>query len=340
MSDPSPPVEKGKPRGVILLIVLWAVTMMTVVIAALGTNVRTSANLAGTETRRLKTEMLLEGGIDVAAAALVASGDQVQTLSDAHITQIDLGNGNIAALRIRDAGGLVDINRAQGELLAGVIAHITGSADVGKATAQLITQWRSSAVEPTQGSQPQNGADGLNQVSQPQSGANGVNQVSQPQSGANGVNQGSQTQSSDGETNQNQESQPPAFISTAQLYGITGIDRKVVATLLPFVSLYSKGGHINLAAAPPEVIAGIPEITPLQIETLQNARDQRNWESPDVKDIVSNLEDYASLEASNIFIIDLELVQSAGLILGTRASATVMIDPSADTPFHVLARSW
>jgi type II secretory pathway component PulK len=114
----------------------------------------------------------------------------------------------------------------------------------------------------------------------------------------------------------------------------------VVATLLPFVSLYSKGGHINLAAAPPEVIAGIPEITPLQIETLQNARDQRNWESPDVKDIVSNLEDYASLEASNIFIIDLELVQSAGLILGTRASATVMIDPSADTPFHVLARSW
>ena len=338
MSDPSPPVEKGKPRGVILLIVLWAVTMMTVVIAALGTNVRTSANLAGTETRRLKTEMLLEGGIDVAAAALVASGDQVQTLSDAHITQIDLGNGNIAALRIRDAGGLVDINRAQGELLAGVIAHITGSADVGKATAQLITQWRSSAVETTQDSQSQSGADGVNQVSQPQNGANGVNQVSQPQNGANGVNQGSQPQSDTAETNQ--DSQPPAFISTAQLYGITGIDRKVVASLLPFVSLYSKGGRINLAAAPPEVIAGIPEITPLQIETLQNARDQRNWESPDVKDIVSNLEDYASLEASNIFIIDLELVQSAGLILGTRASATVMIDPSADTPFHVLARSW
>jgi general secretion pathway protein K len=282
MSEQSPAQE----RGVILVIVLWTVAMMTVVIAALSTNVRTSANLAGTETRRLKTEMLLEGGIDVAAGTIIASGDQVQRLADGHASQIDLGNGNLAQMKIIDAGGFVDINRADDALLGNIIGRVTGSAETGKAVAGQITQWRSSTVESAE------------------------------------------------------DSEPSAFISTAQLYNVKGIDRKVVASLLPFVSLYSKEGRINLTAAPEQVIASIPDINPVELETLLNARSQRNWEGKDVKDILDTLGDYVSLDPTNVYIVDLELISSADLIPGSHLRATVLIDSAATVPFHVLSRSW
>jgi general secretion pathway protein K len=282
MSEHSPSRE----RGAILVIVLWAIAMMTVVIAALGTNVRTSTGLAVSETRRLKTEMLLEGGIDIAAAALIASGDQILRLSDGHSAQVDLGRGNIMTMAIRDAGGLIDINRAEDAVMAGLIAHVTGSSETGKTMAQQIAQARSAAA---------GAAD---------------------------------------------DSQPPAFITAKQLYNIGGIDPKAVAAILPFVGIYSKEGHINLAAAPDEVIASIPGITPLQIDTIAAARSRGDWQSQDIKDIAGDFEDYVSLDSTNVFLVDVTLGQSAELIAGTHLRATVMVDANGEKPFHVLSRSW
>ena len=285
MNKHPPVTEEDQPRGVILVIVLWTVAMMTVVIAALSTNVRTSASLAGTETRRLSTEMLLQGGIDVAAATLIASGDNIRTVSDGHATAIDLGNGNIAEMKIRDAAGLIDLNRAEEALLAGIIAHATESEDTGKAMAQQIVQWRSGEVGDA-------------------------------------------------------DSQPAAFISVAQLYNIKDMDPKVVAGFLPFVGLYSKEGRINLTAAPDEVIASIPEIKPAEIDMLIAARNGNDWDNNNIKSLLDDYDDYVTLDPTNVFMVDLELVQTSGLILGTHLKATIMIDKSADIPFHVISRSW
>jgi len=285
MSKQAPVNEESQQRGVILVIVLWTVAMMTVVIAALSTNVRTSASLAGTETRRLSTEMLLQGGIDVAAATLIASGDNIRTVSDGHATAIDLGNGNIAEMKIRDAAGLIDLNRAEEALLAGIIAHATESEDTGKAMAQQIVQWRSGEVGDA-------------------------------------------------------DSQPAAFISVAQLYNIKDMDPKVVAGFLPFVGLYSKEGRINLTAAPDEVIASIPEIKPAEIDMLIAARNGNDWDNNNIKSLLDDYDDYVTLDPTNVFMVDLELVQTSGLILGTHLKATIMIDKSADIPFHVISRSW
>ena len=285
MSKQAPVNEESQQRGVILVIVLWTVAMMTVVIAALSTNVRTTASLAGTETRRLKTEMILEGGIDAAAATLIASGENVRSVSDGHATAIDLGNGNIAEMKIRDAAGLIDLNRAEEALLAGIIAHATESEDTGKAMAQQIVQRRSGEVGDA-------------------------------------------------------DSQPAAFISVAQLYNIKDMDPKVVAGFLPFVGLYSKEGRINLTAAPDEVIASIPEIKPAEIDMLIAARNGNDWDNNNIKSLLDDYDDYVTLDPTNVFMVDLELVQTSGLILGTHLKATIMIDKSADIPFHVISRSW
>jgi type II secretory pathway component PulK len=147
-------MRSDEPRGVILIVVLWAIAMMTVVIGALTTNVRMSLDLAGTETRRLKSQMILEGGIDVAAATIIASGDRARMITDGRITRIDLGQGVKADMAIREAGGLVDINRADAEFLANVIGRAVGSAEEGKAIAETITTWRAGEVEAAEDTEP------------------------------------------------------------------------------------------------------------------------------------------------------------------------------------------
>jgi general secretion pathway protein K len=284
MSDEPARADDAR-RGVILLIVLWTVAMMAVIMTALGANVRTTAGLAGSETRRLRTEIALEGGIDVAAAAIISSGDQLRSLSDGHATQIALGPGDVVEMKIRDAGGLVDINRADEALLGSLIAHVTGSADTGKTVAQQISQARTDAVG-------------------------------------------------------NADSNPPAFVTLTQLYSIKGIDPDILKKLLPFLGLYSKEGLVNIPAAPDDVIASIPGITPLQIETIANARSRGDWEGSQIQDLADELEDYVSTDPGNIFFVDLNVLQSANLIAGSRLGATILIDQGGDVPYHVLARSW
>jgi general secretion pathway protein K len=284
MSD-EPARSDDSRRGVILLIVLWTVAMMAVIMTALGANVRTTAGLAGSETRRLRTEMALEGGIDAAAAAIIASGDQLRRLSDGHPTQIALKPGDIVEMRIRDAGGLVDVNRADEAMLASLVAHVTGSADTGKAIAQQISQARQNAVG-------------------------------------------------------NADTNPPAFVTLTQLYAIKGIDLDILKKLLPFMGLYSKEGLVILPAAPDDVIASIPGITPLQIETIANARSRGDWEGTQIEDLAEELEDYVSTDPGNIFFVDLNLLQSTDLISGTRLGATILIDQGGNVPYHVLSRSW
>jgi general secretion pathway protein K len=284
MSDEPTRADDAR-RGVILLIVLWTVAMMAVIMTALGANVRTTAGLAGSETRRLRTEIALEGGIDVAAAAIISSGDQLRSLSDGHATQIALGPGDVVEMKIRDAAGLIDINRADEALLGSLIAHVTGSADTGKTVAQQISQARTDAVG-------------------------------------------------------NADSNPPAFVTLTQLYSIKGIDPDILKKLLPFLGLYSKEGLVNIPAAPDDVIASIPGITPLQIETIANARSRGDWEGSQIQDLADELEDYVSTDPGNIFFVDLNVLQSADLIAGSRLGATILMDQGGDVPYHVLARSW
>jgi len=189
-------------------------------------------------------------------------------------------------LRIRDASGFEDVNRADEALLGSLIAHVTGSAEVGKDVTQLISDAREAATGDTE------------------------------------------------------NERPPAFVTLTQLYAIKGMDRDVLTKILPFLGIYSKEGRVNIAAAPDDVIASIPQITPLQMETIADARSRGSWDGSQIQDMADELEDYVTLDPGNIFALDLKIVQSAELIPASRLSATILVDQSSGVPYHVLSRSW
>lgn len=289
-------------RGVILVIVLWAVAMMTVMVAALSAGVRKDSGLAEIETDRLKSQMLVEGAVEVAAAKLLAGQDAARSLADGRPYRVDMGAG-IVETRVRDAGGLIDINRADAELLTGFFGAIAGSDKAAEALARQIVDWRDK------------------------------------QSGATVTDAPTETPE-ESDINAEPKPKPAAFITTSQLYRLAGADRSLIDRALPFLSLFSRDGRINLATAPDEVLAGVPGIAPADIKMLTKARAAADWDGIEVKEIADRLKAFVSLDDSGVFIVDASVIAGNGLIAGTRLEATIMMDWAGQQPVHVVGWSW
>ena len=67
----------------------------------------------------------------------------------------------------------------------------------------------------------------------------------------------------------------PAFSVVEELRLVSGIDPDHYVRLLPFVTVYTRDGHVNPQTAPPEVILALPGILPLQAETYLRERSRQ-----------------------------------------------------------------
>ncbi len=288
-------------RGMILVIVLWTVSMMTIVVVALGTYAQKSLSLAGVETARLRTEMTLKSGVEAAGAMILGTEAKQRIFADGSPVRVDLGGGRLVDISIRDATGLIDINRAAAPLLAGLFLRVSRSeADPAK-FAELIVAWRE----------------------------------------ANGGGEQKPAQPGEGEATGKQPSEPPpAFFSVAQLYGIAGTEPAAIDKLLPYIALYSHGGRINPMAAPEAVLHSVPEMEAADMAMLLEARTRRNIDNPDVQAILAKYENFLTLSESSVYLVMVKAVSGGGLIAGSRLQATIVLDAAGTVPFRVLAWSW
>ena len=146
-------IVHGKERGAILVAVLWLVTVMTLLVVSLGRDVRSNADLARFETDRLRTQAVLDSAIDVAAARLLAADKETPLALDGHAEQIVLGGASVE-MRIFDASGLVDIARADPDLLQAFLDKILGPVEGSDALAEAILTRRSEAAKKSAGDLP------------------------------------------------------------------------------------------------------------------------------------------------------------------------------------------
>ena len=287
----------------ILVVVLWTVAMMTVVVVALSVYAQRSLSLAGVETSRLRTEMALKSGVEAAGAMILGTKPNLRIYFEGKPVRVDLGGGQLADIGIRDATGLIDINRAQAPLLAGLAARVSGPAATSRKVVEAIVAWRE-----------RNGGDEKKKpTTQDESGEEGGKKPEEP---------------------------PPVFFSLAQLYGIDGTDRAVLDKLLPFISLYSHGGRINPMAAPEPVLQSVPEMEAGDIAKLIEARVRRDGENPEVQNILAKYENFLTGEESSVYLVTVKAISGGGLIAGSRLEATIVLDTGGTVPFRVLAWSW
>lgn len=295
-------VPASTERGMILVVVLWTVAMMTVVVVALSVYAQRSLSLAGVETSRLRTEMALKSGVEAGGAMILGTKSDLRIFFDGRPVRADLGGGQLVDIGIRDATGLIDINRAQAPLLVGLFTRVSGSDAGPQKFVETIIAWRErhGGVEKKPGATAE------------------VEEVG----------------------GKKPEEPPPVFFSLAQLYGIEGTNPAGLDKMLPYISLYSHGGRINPMAAPEPVLQSVPDMEADDIAALLEARIRRNAENPGVQRILAKYENFLTVAESSVYLVTVKAVSGGGLIAGSRLEATIVLDTGGTVPFRVLAWSW
>jgi general secretion pathway protein K len=298
-------MSKSREDGMILIVVLWVVAMMTVIVVALGAFARQSLSQAGVEADRLRTEMALAAGVDVGKATILARRPEDRAYFDGAPALVEIGGGRTIEVAVRDAAGLVDINRADQELMENLAARLDPSGEGAAAIVEAIVGRRQARLD----------------AAAEKAG------LQQP-----------------GKVDETGEAAPaPAtaeFISTAQLLGLPGSDPAGLNKLLPFITVYSTDGKVNPLAAPEAILESIPGLTDAEAQTLRDARRRRQLKVVAVQDILSRHAQYIAVGETKVFIIAVTAVSGRGLVAGSRLEAIVIRDEAGAEPFQILAWSW
>lgn len=300
-------------RGMILVVVLWAIAMMTVAVVALSAYAQKSASFSGLEADQLRTAMALDAGIEIGKALILEKKPADRVFFDGTEVLADIGGGRQVSVSVMDAAGLADINRAKPELLEALAKQASGSSDGILPLVAEILKLREAQQKDNAPS-----ASGQPKPQPPQ-------QTQQP---------------ADENASAEEKTLPALFYSTAQLYGLEGADPQAVDKLLPLISLYSSDGKINPMAAPRVIMNSIPDLTPADAGTLLQARSRQQWNTKAVQAVLEQHKNYLAIGESRVFIVEVTARGGPGLLAGRKLQATVLFDESDDGPFQVLAWSW
>jgi len=128
-------------RGIALVIVLWLLVLMTVIAASHARVIRTETRLASNQVEAGKARGLAEAGAYHAILELLVRDETQRWPANGSVNRIRYEDGNVA-IAIRDARGLVDINKAPWALLDTVLAGAGMEEEPRKALIDAILDWR------------------------------------------------------------------------------------------------------------------------------------------------------------------------------------------------------
>jgi general secretion pathway protein K len=127
--------------GIALVVVLWLVVLLTVIASSHARNTRIETSLAFNQVGSAQARALAEAGINRAIMELFVSDAGARWPLDGTARQIQLDSGRVN-VAIRDASGLLDLNKADSVQLEAVLA----AAGVDEAARQnlvdAILDWR------------------------------------------------------------------------------------------------------------------------------------------------------------------------------------------------------
>ena len=145
----TPPREAE--RGMILIMVLWSVSLMAIIVVALSAYAQRNLISAGIEMDRVRSEMALRSGVDLAAGLLLARPARARAFLDGDVESASLGGGGVVEIGLRDAAGLIDISRMDGGFLQRAIERVTDSpAAAAELTAAILERRKLVLGEPSE----------------------------------------------------------------------------------------------------------------------------------------------------------------------------------------------
>jgi general secretion pathway protein K len=290
-------------RGIVMVAVLLIVAIMSVMVVAVTSLTRSSIFSQRLEDRLLATELALLSGIETAKARILSTNTEKRIFFDGTPEVLMLDGDIEVEISIRDAAGLVDLNRSDLELLTAAIAESFTSN--GPGLLGHIAEWRRQAATRAPG-EPQ---------------AQTANTA--PASG-----QGSQANLP--------APSPIVFMSVDQLLPMVPAEEQHM--LAERFTVFSPKGLVNPAAAPREVLLAIPGLTRDDIAEINSIRKTRTSEPGlAMKQMLERMATYLAIETASVFRIGVRVVKGPGVIARSEADAVVKLTETDPIPFRTLA---
>lgn len=223
--------ESPREQGFVLLVVLWVLTSAVLLVASYNAAVRSGAASTVSEVGLSKSEAALDAGLELAAAHLIDENEKRRWRGDGSIRHLMFA-GLELTISVRDASGLVDLNKSDEVLLRAFFQKFTNSMAKANLYTDVIMKAREAVTK-------EGDADVRDRAE---------------------------------DKSETRRSSPvAAFIDVWQLGRTPGMPRDVFDAVAPFLTVYSGDGTIYPPAAPLEVLEVIPDINRADIEKIRYA---------------------------------------------------------------------
>jgi general secretion pathway protein K len=227
-----PPTSSSRQRGVALLLVLWACTLLAILLGGYAALARTEGLQARYQFAQTQAHYAAEAGIMRAFYGL----------QDPLIANRWIGDGRVYAFQFNDAsvkvsaiseGGKVDLNSATLEVLQGLFQAAGMVAAQAQTLAGKVVEWRGASLVPADASShhADYSAAGLDYG---------------PRNGP--------------------------FVSVEELQLVLGMTPEIYRAVAPDITIWSGNATPDPNTAPPLALAAIPGMTPQQASAIQSAR--------------------------------------------------------------------
>ncbi len=219
--------------GIALTIVLWVITLLSVVATNFAYSMRTETNITRNNMERTRARHLAEAGVRAAVWALSHPDAEARWRSDGQSRRLAIGGG-VVEVRVRREAGLIDLNKASPAIIEGLLQVFEVDPDRRDQLVNAIQDWRDK--------------DDLRRVN----GAEDREYI------AAGRDQGAKD---------------APFDAVSELQTVLGMTPELFRKLEPFLTVHAGSARIDTGAAPLEVLLAQPGIDAAGAQTLLAQRD-------------------------------------------------------------------
>lgn len=228
------PDPSARERGFVMLVVLWVLTSAVLLVASFNAAVRSGAASAVSEIGLVKSDAILDGGLEIAAAHLTDVDEKRRWPGNGRKHHFAFADTDMT-ISITDPNGLIDLNKSDEKLLRSFFQRYTKSAAKAAQYTDFILQARKAASGDTS-----NDKTGFQQ-----------------------------TGDTGGDGTSGFPIQAAAFIDVWQLGRSDAIPQDLFSRIAPYLTVYSRDGTLNPVTAPEEVLAAVPDLNRADMEKLK-----------------------------------------------------------------------
>jgi general secretion pathway protein K len=293
----------GNPRrGTILITVLWAIALLSALAMAAAVSFRGFAGIAAVGRDRVQGDALLTAGLEMAAGAVSGLGGQ--PLTDREIA-IDLSTGTVRA-RFSDEGGRIDVGKAPAAVLAALLRAAGAPQQQADGVAQEIVRWRRNAGRSNAGQSAVTGADSRNEPATNDLAA--TDPAAKPETG-----------------------QP--FADVREVAQVPGMMPQWLAAMAPLATVFGSD-TVNPLAAPAGVIAALPGVNRVQLESFLAVRRSSPADAERLKATLGQASPYLAVKPQRVVAVELTAALADGYAAAARA--VIVLLPQDSQPYRVL----